>query len=127
MHTVFCYGTLRLGESNHNLMKGAKRKEDQFWTIGKLYDTGDGYPALIQSEESKVYGEVYEVDDELLEKIDVLEGFQEGRDYNLYDRVMKKVSGEKGSYDAITYVMRNPEERFIEIRGGDWVKYRQNG
>ncbi|MGB8000416.1 MAG: gamma-glutamylcyclotransferase family protein [Anaerobacillus sp.] len=127
MHTVFCYGTLRLGESNHKLMKRARRKEGKFWTIGKLYDTGDGYPALIHSEESKVYGEVYEVDDELLKKIDVLEGFQEGRDHNLYDRVMKKVSGEKESYDAITYVMRNPKERFIEIPSGDWVKYRQNG
>ncbi len=126
MHTVFCYGTLRRGEDNHALMEGAERKEEECWTMGKLYDTRDGYPALIHSEENKVYGEVYEVDDQLLEKIDLLEGFQEGRDHNLYDRVVQRIIGEKGNYDAITYIMKIPEEGFIEIRSGDWVKYRKD-
>ena len=97
MHTVFCYGTLRQGESNHSLnARRGTKVIGKCWTTGKLYDTGDGYPALIQSEENKVYGEVYEVDDKLLEKIDLLEGFQEGRDHNLYDRVVKGLSVRRG-------------------------------
>ncbi|WP_371018175.1 gamma-glutamylcyclotransferase family protein [Pseudalkalibacillus sp. JSM 102089] len=93
MHLVFCYGTLRLGESNHGVIKGAPLKESFCWTKGELYDTQDGYPALVQSEdeEHNVYGEVYEVDNQLLERINILEGYQEGRDHNLYDRVMQEI------------------------------------
>lgn len=125
MNLVFCYGTLRSEESNHHLLSRAVLKESSCWTKGKLYDTGDGYPALIQNDSGKVYGEVYEVDDPLLEKIDRLEGYQEGRDHNLYDRVLMKITHAQGRYEAITYVMRTPEERFKEILSGDWVTYRK--
>ncbi len=89
-----------------------------------LYDTGRGYPALIESDEGKVYGELYEVNEQLLERIDILEGFREGRDKNLYDRIVQTIESKNGNYEAITYVMREPEERFIEIEDGDWVSYR---
>ncbi len=126
MHLVFCYGTLRLGESNHSVIKGAALKESFCWTKGQLYDTQDGYPALVQNEEHNVYGEVYEVDDQLLERINILEGYQEGRDHNLYDRVMQEIESAQWSFEAITYIMRNREERFIEIQGGDWIDYRKD-
>ncbi|MCA0173247.1 gamma-glutamylcyclotransferase [Bacillus sp. RAR_GA_16] len=125
MHLVFCYGTLRSGESNHSLISRAVLKESSCWTKGKLYDTGDGYPALIQQDSGKVYGEVYEVDDQLLERIDRLEGYQEGRDHNLYDRVWQRIEKESGEDMALTYVMRRPEERFTEIISGDWAAYRK--
>ena len=125
MHLVFCYGTLRSGESNHNVISGAVLKESSCWTKGKLYDTGDGYPALIQNDSGKVYGEVYEVNDHLLERINLLEGYEEGRDHDLYDRVVMNIGTDQGRYEAITYVMRKPEERFSEIRSGDWVTYRK--
>ncbi|MGG1686074.1 MULTISPECIES: gamma-glutamylcyclotransferase family protein [Bacillales] len=126
MHLVFCYGTLRLGESNHGVIKGAALKESFCWTKGQLYDTQDGYPALVQSEEHNVYGEVYEVDNQLLERINILEGYQEGRDHNLYDCVIQEIESEQGSFEAITYIMKNPEKRFIEIPGGDWIAYRKD-
>ncbi|MCA0992310.1 gamma-glutamylcyclotransferase family protein [Pseudalkalibacillus hwajinpoensis] len=124
MYLVFCYGTLRSGESNHAVIKEATLIESFSWTNGQLYDTRDGYPALIQNEDGTVYGEVYEVDDQLLEKINLLEGYQEGRDYNLYEQVMQIIESNQGSYEAITYMMRKPERRFMEIPGGDWVTYR---
>jgi gamma-glutamylcyclotransferase (GGCT)/AIG2-like uncharacterized protein YtfP len=126
MYLVFCYGTLRSGESNHAVIKGANLIESFSWTNGQLYDTRDGYPALIQNEDANVYGEVYEVDAQLLEKINLLEGYQEGRDHNLYERVMQKIESDRGSYEAITYIMRKPEKRFMEIPGGDWVMYRNS-
>ncbi|WP_273836136.1 gamma-glutamylcyclotransferase family protein [Guptibacillus sedimenti] len=124
MYLVFCYGTLRSGESNHAVIKEATLIESFSWTNGQLYDTRDGYPALIQNEDATVYGEVYEVDDQLLEKINLLEGYQEGRDYNLYEQVMQIIESNRGSYEAITYMMRKPEKRFMEIPDGDWVTYR---
>ncbi|WP_226659323.1 gamma-glutamylcyclotransferase family protein [Pseudalkalibacillus hwajinpoensis] len=125
MHLVFCYGTLRSGENNHNVISGAVLKESLCWTKGKLYDTGDGYPALIQHDRGKVYGEVYEVDDPLLERINLLEGYQEGRDHNLYDRVVLKIESDEESYEAMTYVMKNSKKRFVEIPDGDWIAYRK--
>lgn len=125
MYLVFCYGTLRSGESNHAVIKGATLIESFSWTNGKLYDTKDGYPALIQNEDAIVYGEIYEVDAQLLENINLLEGYQEGRDHNLYDQVMQIIESDRGSYEAITYRMRKPEKRFIDIPSGDWVTYRK--
>lgn len=124
MRLVFCYGTLRHGESNHSVIKGAILRETTSWTKGTLYDTRNGYPALIESDEGKVYGEVYEVNEQHLERIDILEGFQEGRNHNLYDRIVRTIESKNGNYEAITYVMREPEDHFIEIEGGDWVLYR---
>ncbi|MBN8209679.1 gamma-glutamylcyclotransferase [Bacillus sp. NTK071] len=124
MRLVFCYGTLRYGEINHSVIKGAILRERTCWTKGTLYDTRNGYPALIESGDETVLGEIYEVNDQLLERIDTLEGFQEGRDHNLYDRIVRTIESNTGSYEAITYVMREPEDHFIEIKGGDWIIYR---
>ncbi|WP_270180699.1 gamma-glutamylcyclotransferase family protein [Alkalihalobacillus sp. CinArs1] len=126
MHIVFVYGTLRKGESNHRVIEGARLLESYSWTSGKLYDTGAGYPALFQSEEGVVYGEVYEVNDTFLSRIDVLEGFQEGRRANLYDRIIQPVYSKGKQYDAITYVMKTKPSTFRKIDSGNWTEYRRN-
>lgn len=124
MHIVFVYGTLRKGESNHHVIDGATLLEECSWTSGELYDTGAGYPAMFESSDRVVYGEIYEVDDTYLSRIDVLEGFQEGRRANLYDRVIQTVHSKEETYDAITYIMKTRVSSFGRIDSGDWVKYR---
>ncbi|MCA0988709.1 gamma-glutamylcyclotransferase family protein [Guptibacillus algicola] len=124
MHIVFVYGTLRKGESNHHVIEGATLLEEYSWTSGALYDTGAGYPAMFGSSEHVVYGEIYEVDDTYLSRIDVLEGFQEGRSANLYDRVIQTVHSKEKTYDAITYIMKTRSSSFGQIDSGDWVIYR---
>lgn len=126
MYTVFVYGTLRKGESNHSIIEEANLKEKHCWTTGELYDTGAGYPALFQSGEGVVYGELYEVDDKLLARIDVLEGFQEGRKANLYERVIQPIETPHKQYKAITYIMNTTSSSFQRIATGDWVSYRLN-
>ncbi|WP_347551936.1 gamma-glutamylcyclotransferase family protein [Pseudalkalibacillus hwajinpoensis] len=126
MHIIFCYGTLREGESNHSVIEGAILKERTSWGSGELFDTGDGYPAYIQSDYGKVYGEIYKVGDKLLERIDILEGFQEGREGNLYERIIQPIETKRGNYEAITYVMQEAKPAFKRIPGGDWVSYRLN-
>jgi gamma-glutamylcyclotransferase (GGCT)/AIG2-like uncharacterized protein YtfP len=73
-HTlVFVYGTLLAGESNHELLVGAKlvaagRTPAAF----RLYDLG-AFPALVRGGEHAVVGEVYEVDEPTLAALDRLE------------------------------------------------------
>ena len=70
MVNVFVYGTLRKGEVNARLLKNAACKAEQCWTNGSLFDTDYGYPAMTQSPSSRVYGELYSVTAEELERLD---------------------------------------------------------
>ncbi len=74
MHRVFVYGTLMRGEPNHSLLErsrclGEARTEPRY----NLFDLGP-YPAMTESGETSVHGEVFEVSGEHLQAIDALEG-----------------------------------------------------
>ena len=72
---IFVYGSLRQGHGNHHLLKGAF-----------CYGTGQtvnkcamyvvsGYPYVTSSEERyPIVGELYAIDDAMLEKLDKMEG-----------------------------------------------------
>ncbi|WP_349409764.1 gamma-glutamylcyclotransferase family protein [Pseudalkalibacillus sp. SCS-8] len=123
MNVVFVYGTLRIGEKNHHLLKNAKRVSDQAWIGGKLFDTGLGYPALSLQQFGKVYGELYEVDDEMLKSLDLLEGYTVGRQDNLYEREVRTITTVKGSCEAYIYTVDHNLSLCKEcIPNGDWVK-----
>lgn len=74
MHNVFVYGTLKHGQSNHHLIKGAE-------FIGRactvqpyrMYTTG-GYPVVFEEPAYSIAGEVYYVNDIQLKALDRLEG-----------------------------------------------------
>jgi len=118
---VFVYGTLRQHESNHHFLNKAKCMARQAWTNGVLYDTGQGYPAMVLNKERRVYGEVYEINSLLLKKLDELEDYEgEGRD-NLYDRVVQKIHTDFGLVDAHVYVFKPDQITDLEeIPFGDW-------
>lgn len=71
-HLVFVYGTLRRGESNHHFLS-----EAQFLGLHEtsaeytLYDLGD-YPAVGRGHQS-IFGEVYLINQEILQALDELE------------------------------------------------------
>jgi len=74
-HLVFVYGTLRKSRGNHQLLEGA-----QFIGVGAtknkcaMYLVG-GFPYAISTEERyPIIGELYGVTDEILKKLDQLEG-----------------------------------------------------
>ncbi len=72
-HTVFAYGTLRRGFSNHHFMHGA-RLLGGATTRGRYAMYVEGCPYLVQEEERyTVMGEVYEVSDAVLMTLDALE------------------------------------------------------
>ena len=86
-HMIFVYGTLKRGFGNNRLLSGSKfvgeaRTEGKF----ALYESG--IPFVIEDEQvSQVSGEVYEVDEKTLSRLDRLEGHP-----NWYCRKMVNIS-----------------------------------
>ena len=118
-HLVFVYGTLRRGGvramsvrfPNSKFIADAK-------VSGNLYDLG-AYPGLLLNESnSLVIGEVYEVDDEILNKLDDIEASSS------YWR--KQVEISLGTDRRIGWIYApNPElclHRTL-ITSGDWIEY----
>ena len=72
MHTVFVYGTLKRGFRLHDHMEGAR-----FLAAGVLHGHRmhkiTWYPAICADPEYRVYGELFEVDDAILEVLDEVE------------------------------------------------------
>jgi gamma-glutamylcyclotransferase (GGCT)/AIG2-like uncharacterized protein YtfP len=118
-HLVFVYGTLRRG--------GLRAMPDIFPdsefvghanVAGSLYDLG-AYPGLILDEsDSSVAGEVYEVDDEILKKLDEIEAPAR------YWR--KQVEVSLGNRRETCWVYEPDTEfypRRLLIASGDWIEY----
>ena len=73
MH-LFVYGTLKKGGGNHHFLESSKFIQHYKLKGHALVDLGHGFPYMIQDKDSSVYGEIYEVSEETLERIDLLEG-----------------------------------------------------
>ena len=98
MHTVFVYGTLRSGFSNHFIMEPTV-KIGNGTTKNKyaLYEAG--IPYLVEDEQvSNVKGEVYFVDETTFDILDTLEGHP-----SWYERKLIPVIVEGKEYTAWTY------------------------
>ena len=72
---LFVYGTLKSGESNHNILECCSptlvSKTVESFPKFTLLDLG-AYPAVIKTGNTSIHGEVYEIGD--LSSIDILEG-----------------------------------------------------
>lgn len=120
-YRVFVYGTLRQGEVNHSLLKQAKCLARQAWTNGVLYDTTCGYPAMVRDNEERVYGEVYEISEDQLRRLDELEGYTGNQTEDLYDRVIQTIFTDHGCYDAYVYIFEPTKASHLaKIDFGDW-------
>jgi gamma-glutamylcyclotransferase (GGCT)/AIG2-like uncharacterized protein YtfP len=74
MRTVFVYGTLLRGETNHYFLKGSRFLGET--STEPLYDLVDmgGLPVMVSGGSTSVVGELYEVGEETLAALDNLEG-----------------------------------------------------
>ena len=81
MNEIFVYGTLKRSEANHDLLGDSQYlgdyETDPRWGLLNL----GAFPAMIPSNKA-VKGEVFLVDDDVLEVVDTLEGV----DHGLYKR-----------------------------------------
>jgi gamma-glutamylaminecyclotransferase len=76
---VFVYGTLKRGYSNNRLLQGCKYLgEATTEALYLLYDYGP-FPCMVRAKEGKhIKGEIWEVDEKVLKRLDVLEGVEHG-------------------------------------------------
>ncbi|WP_290443257.1 gamma-glutamylcyclotransferase [Clostridium sp. CF012] len=120
MGKVFVYGTLMRGRSNYKYYL----EHSIFLGIGTiqgyaLYDLGF-YPGIILDENECTKGEVFEVDNETMSRLDRLEG--EG---DLYLRRLVKVEMDNGlAHDAYVYVWnaRVNIERKVDFVNQPWMQ-----
>ena len=118
-HLVFVYGTLRRGGAlaMSERFPGSKFIADAE-VSGSLYDLG-AYPGLLLNESnSLVVGEVYEVDDEILKRLDDFEASSN------YRRKQVEISLGSRREACWTY---EPDPDFYSphtlITSGDWIEY----
>ena len=70
---VFVYGTLKKGFGNHRLLEKSHCLGEAYLPRTKMVNLG-AYPAVIAGGKKEVMGEVYQVDEETLARLDRLEG-----------------------------------------------------
>jgi gamma-glutamylcyclotransferase (GGCT)/AIG2-like uncharacterized protein YtfP len=118
-HLVFVYGTLRRGGAGAMSLRFPNSKFIADAKVsGSLYDLG-AYPGLLLNESnSLVIGEVYEVDDEMLNKLD---DFEASSNY-----LRKQVEISLGTERRMCWVYE-PNPEFYSLRtlitSGDWIEY----
>ena len=121
-HTLFIYGTLMPGLRLEAEMHGARRLGPA-QVPGRLVDVGR-YPGLLAGA-GQVAGEVYEVDDAQLARLDEVEDMVSGdRAASQYWREEVTVSG--GPLQGLrvqTYVYNRPTEACVPIPHGDYRRY----
>ena len=91
-----------------------------------LFDLGI-YPAAVPAEDSRVYGEIYELTDPFaaLRALDELEGYRPGEpETSLYTRMRTRVSMDDGTMlDAWAYFYNAPLGRAERIESGDYLEH----
>jgi len=118
-HLVFVYGTLRRGGAGAMSIRFPNSKFIADAKVsGSLYDLG-AYPGVLLNESnSLVIGEVYEVDDEILNKLD---------DYEASSHYWRKqVEISLGTNRRMCWIYEpNPEfySHRTLITSGDWIEY----
>ncbi|MCM2674541.1 gamma-glutamylcyclotransferase family protein [Alkalicoccobacillus plakortidis] len=119
---VFVYGTLLKNESNSHLLAGAECIDSNCFIYGELYDTSLGYPTVCVDETSHtVWGELYEVTDEVLHKIDALEGYIGDELKNDYNRLLLNIYRKNGVSQALVYVFPSIKTAHLSlIESGNW-------
>ena len=118
MHNLFVYGSLMRGEYNHRVMVGARFVRKARTAMGfDLHDLGS-FPAMVARGTGQVTGEVYEVDDVLLKRLDVFEGVP-----TLYER--RAVTLDDGSKVGAYLMQRARMGRAQRIKNGNWKSRRK--
>ncbi|WP_175704495.1 gamma-glutamylcyclotransferase family protein [Burkholderia ambifaria] len=132
MRYVFVYGTLRAGEAN-DIGHAAARHGIAAPTLlgaaalpGELYDFGT-YPGMIAgpASESLVWGDVYEIDEQLMPVLDEIERVYPGVD-TLFRQEPVTVQLGGRTYACVYYpVAAHAAAERPRIASGDWVQHRR--
>lgn len=117
MNTVFVYGTLKRGGSNHAFLAGQQFLGAVRTVPGvTLYSLGE-YPGMVRApgDTDGVTGELWRVDDDCLAELDRLEGLDEG----LYARIDVLLAPNPHAGSAQTYLYLRPHHSLPPL-GSTW-------
>ncbi|MGI8836117.1 MAG: gamma-glutamylcyclotransferase family protein [Pyrinomonadaceae bacterium] len=120
-HLVFVYGSLRRGSARSMSIRFPNATFIAEAAVrGSLYDLGEYPGALTNESDSLVIGEAYEVNDELLNKLDDFEASSN------YRRQQVEVSLGTQRRTGWIYVPKDNPESYSHctlIESGDWIEY----
>jgi len=123
---VFVYGSLKTGFGNNHILqvKGSSFVADDVINGFDMYAMG-GFPGIVvnPSAGKGISGEVWKVDDEVLQRLNSLEGFR-GQDdpSNFYNRVeVETVNGHK----CLVYIQETIPSNH-PVPSGEWCKSTQS-
>ncbi|WP_051314701.1 gamma-glutamylcyclotransferase [Alteribacter aurantiacus] len=119
---LFVYGTLRKGAVNDHFLKDVTRINEQAWVKGELFDTELGYPAYSIEGDGRVYGELYDIPDQLWDKLHVLEGY-DGSKNSLFIPEEVTVTTDTDQKQAFVYVAGDPSLLKKKISQSDWMRF----
>lgn len=120
MHKLFVYGTLKKGYGNHYHIEGAELIDDGH-IIGYDMLSFGAFPGAIEGE-GKVYGQVYKIDDEMLQSCDYLEGYRADKpEHSMYIRTVVDchMRDDESVEKAFVYLWNGPAT-YPKVEGGKW-------
>ena len=113
MNRIFVYGTLKKGHGNwhyilknHSLFMGEHTTEPVFTMI----DLG-AFPGVLADGDTRIKGEVFEIDDETMRRVDSLEGYPE-----FYNR--QQIETQFGP--AWMYYLGDSYRGYRQVENGEW-------
>lgn len=123
-HKVFVYGSLLSGMGNHHILENSTFLGHTVTTPDfAMIDLG-GFPGLINYLPGvAIKGEVYEVNDTVMARLDRLEGYHSDNPTGgLYNR--QEINTEFG--EAIVYIYNNRYRADRFVTTGDWRSHLNN-
>lgn len=116
MHKIFVYGTLKTGFHNNYLLDGQRLIGPAVTPVGYTIRDIGHFPGLFDSGSGSVGGQVWEVDDETLERLDRLE-----RVPKLYFRDSMTVNMSDGSQAEVqAYFFNGSASKYPIVQNGVW-------
>lgn len=117
---VAVYGSLRKSLSNHRVLDGAKYLGNyESEPIFSMFDVGM-YPAIKESGNTSIILEIYRIDENILKRLDILEGYDpEDPDSCYYVRTtINTPFGE-----SFIYTFPHDTSYYKQVQNGDWTEY----
>lgn len=122
---VFVFGTFRKGQPRNYILNGEKFLGYGFIEGFDLYYIENMFPGIVEGK-GRVFGEVYEVDENKLYQLDEVENVVRvsNVDVGLSKRVKVRVKlNNFEDVDAWCYVFIQDLENSTKIDSGDWVEF----
>lgn len=130
---VFVYGTLRKQDSRFGVLEGCECVAEEAYLDGFDMLHLGGFPGIV-SGEGRVRGEIYEIDDQILKRLDQIEGYREDDPkHSLYIRESVDAFFDDGNSVPVNYlgiytyvfnIERRERADFEIIESGDWFEAR---